>query len=862
MNIREYKVVVAVLLLISILVGCGGGGGGSDAPAQNDLNVSQKSATPGTFITIEDSSIKNGSDLNVTFRDPSGFEVTLRSLFVEDGRAKIPVPPYTNKETGDFEVGDVTILLENGKQAAFQIKVLPDLEGLKAGFVVKAYLGVMLDNFQTHLDGMADFEREYGYDAEEMKAQLQMQIDEINRVLNELDSIELTPNYVVDFGKTTLSENELKKVDQLLYAMLLGISYESGYEGPTLRPLYQLSRQDSGYVRQLEENAKQMVEFCRNLGRRLSDFPRDAANSIKINSNAVEAQLRALAGKSGWAGKSLYAKFADPSVAFYKMLLQQMASLAASGNEFVRDGEWNGAEETRGLAREAYNAVRPEILEETEDYYNKLAPIVKWTLENKCKIGIGDYSFFCDNREKSRLQISTARFEQEVIKSGETAYLNFNIKEYLVSLNYAKNSRIHVSWGDGESSALEWGKFYKHKSTVGKGQLEHRYYLRDGEQSRTYTAHITVSGDNDFNYKHFLLVDIKVVDSIDSLSVTFLESESDLGINEKGWWKVEVSGGVPPFGVEMSWDDGKVQKRSDSPIRRYQGPHSYGNEGLYEIGFEVVDSKGNFAWNSTFVTVAEYREFIWKSTDTCPGVSDQNYAQKWSVTLKQDASGVTGNIYFHACPGEGRVSYTLSGPVSEDGTVFNLTGIKSGGRGGLYSTAPNSQQFTLTKDRAPVPNFASSEEITVEPTVWYYAGTATYRSTLTERDNESNTKTCESTGTWSLRLTAGGGARIIISPRPIIAYAKSWINDGAVYCTNPSTYDVELWNGTHDDTRFSVPASNAIWMDGDTHITGIFSENSAQGSYSHSRAVRLGDNDYHVSASLELSMTRDPTRGY
>lgn len=98
----------------------------------------------------------------------------------------------------------------------------------------------------------------------------------------------------------------------------------------------------------------------------------------------------------------------------------------------------------------------------------------------------------------------------------------------------------------------------------------------------------------------------------------------------------------------------------------------------------------------------------WKSATPCPGISEQNYAQKWSVSLQQNASGVTGNIYFHACPGEGRVSYTLSGPVSEDGVVYNLSGTKSGGRGVLYSTSPYSQTFVLTKGQAPVPNFASS----------------------------------------------------------------------------------------------------------------------------------------------------------
>jgi outer membrane biosynthesis protein TonB len=78
---------------------------------------------------------------------------------------------------------------------------------------------------------------------------------------------------------------------------------------------------------------------------------------------------------------------------------------------------------------------------------------------------------------------------------------------------------------------------------------------------------------------------------------------------------------------------------------------------------------------------------------------------KWTVTLAQNATGVSGTITFHACPDGGRATYSVSGTATSAASV-TLTGNKTDGRGPLGGSAPASQSFTWTPPGPPSPNYA------------------------------------------------------------------------------------------------------------------------------------------------------------
>jgi hypothetical protein len=74
------------------------------------------------------------------------------------------------------------------------------------------------------------------------------------------------------------------------------------------------------------------------------------------------------------------------------------------------------------------------------------------------------------------------------------------------------------------------------------------------------------------------------------------------------------------------------------------------------------------------------------------------------VTLDQSGKNVTGYVFFHRCPGGGRVAYRLTGQEQPDGS-FAVSGRKSGGRGGLYRSSAGSLKFTLTHGKTPKPSY-------------------------------------------------------------------------------------------------------------------------------------------------------------
>ncbi|MCO5200296.1 MAG: hypothetical protein M9925_01125 [Chloroflexi bacterium] len=76
------------------------------------------------------------------------------------------------------------------------------------------------------------------------------------------------------------------------------------------------------------------------------------------------------------------------------------------------------------------------------------------------------------------------------------------------------------------------------------------------------------------------------------------------------------------------------------------------------------------------------------------------------MALTQQGAEVGGFISFHRCPGEGQVTYSVSGTATSAPTI-QLTGVKSGGSpGGIGVTAPAQVTFTIAPFGPPSPNLA------------------------------------------------------------------------------------------------------------------------------------------------------------
>lgn len=94
----------------------------------------------------------------------------------------------------------------------------------------------------------------------------------------------------------------------------------------------------------------------------------------------------------------------------------------------------------------------------------------------------------------------------------------------------------------------------------------------------------------------------------------------------------------------------------------------------------------------------------WHSAETC---DEADAPYRWEIKLSQDESTnrVWGTISFHACPGGGRASYSVSGTATA-ALFVDLEGTKQSGRGGIGSAASASQTFRIRPGLPPEPNLA------------------------------------------------------------------------------------------------------------------------------------------------------------
>ncbi|MEM6486033.1 MAG: hypothetical protein AAF662_13755, partial [Pseudomonadota bacterium] len=94
----------------------------------------------------------------------------------------------------------------------------------------------------------------------------------------------------------------------------------------------------------------------------------------------------------------------------------------------------------------------------------------------------------------------------------------------------------------------------------------------------------------------------------------------------------------------------------------------------------------------------------WTSSVRCPGAYG-DAATRWSISLQQAGSEVSGKIAFHRCPGGGRATYNVTG-IAGSGEVVTLNGTLIDSRGPLADTASRNVTFSVRKNAAPEPNIA------------------------------------------------------------------------------------------------------------------------------------------------------------
>lgn len=97
---------------------------------------------------------------------------------------------------------------------------------------------------------------------------------------------------------------------------------------------------------------------------------------------------------------------------------------------------------------------------------------------------------------------------------------------------------------------------------------------------------------------------------------------------------------------------------------------------------------------------------VWHSETSCREEdATSHWAYTWTIKLVQVGDAIKGVIFFHACPGGGRVIYEVSGKATTKNSVLLDGAVLPNTRaGGLGKNAKASRKFTIEKGKAPSPN--------------------------------------------------------------------------------------------------------------------------------------------------------------
>lgn len=567
----------------------------------SDYSLSTDKASPGEIITLLDGSIQEGDELQVTFSDVGSYTFVQQAFSVEDGRAKVVVPPYFNKVTDQYEAGNVTVSLSSQKNALLRISGLPELAGITPGSVVKVYLEKIVDNLTSSLPELDQLGVTYAYDMAGVKYQLQVLIDEITVLIDEIDTSGTFTTSSLILGISPLSKSDLKTVDRLLYAMMLGV-YNEAQDSASL-DVAGLQGQVS--AKDIQIDLGQLAEGFASASQQSRDGIKATISQLKSVINTVGD----LSSVPGWeplldvveaVGRVVGVGALNEIVNILRSV--DTGDISMPGQGFL--------DEFTAVLKEFIDGLIPNWAKKMPILIGKLQDFYKTTLKFYCKQEPLTPSFAATCLEwevhptvypyinKAYFPLNHSQDTKTTILSGVSEQFIYDIGG-IAGLKHAKITYVTIDWDDGNTSSFTHSSGYPDESPFGPHYTEHTYVLPASVPTMQYDIKITVVGDNDPAQAHKKEYVTTVVVTTDTapLEVRFTSGDELLGVNEKGTWVVEVIGGAPPFEMTLQWDawniEAPVSIKKDRLIRTNTLIHSYPDAGRYTISFRVKDAKGD-----------------------------------------------------------------------------------------------------------------------------------------------------------------------------------------------------------------------------------------------------------------------------
>ena len=192
-------------------------------PAASALTLDKSTLLMGDSITLNHSSLRANTPVNVTFDDGADLDVTITATPTVDGEITVATPPLITNNVPYLRSGSVNVALDSTTEtASFFIVEPPELPNTAPGSITSKVLQFNLEKLQASLDNIASLSTEEQATMAVATSAIQTQIKIVQQQIAQIDSqvvsIEINNETVV------LGDDELRMSDRLMLGQVLSIS--------------------------------------------------------------------------------------------------------------------------------------------------------------------------------------------------------------------------------------------------------------------------------------------------------------------------------------------------------------------------------------------------------------------------------------------------------------------------------------------------------------------------------------------------------------------------------------------------------------------------------------------------------------
>ncbi len=195
------------------------GDGGTDSV----LTLSSTLAVPGQFVTFTHDSFKVDTPVTITWSDGGDYTVQASGYPMVNKELRVPVPPYFSLESDTFTEGEVSIAI-SGISKTISLRIRKPIEIIyegadKPGTLTIEWMKGNVVAFQNIISNLQSFDSNISV----VEASYLAEIDIWEAAIAEFESTGTFTQYAADDTAYTLSEQDLRTADALLYSTVIGI---------------------------------------------------------------------------------------------------------------------------------------------------------------------------------------------------------------------------------------------------------------------------------------------------------------------------------------------------------------------------------------------------------------------------------------------------------------------------------------------------------------------------------------------------------------------------------------------------------------------------------------------------------------